>query len=353
MRFKAFDSTLGSHIIFFKEEYPEEDLYKAIAESKASYTQLVFYNKAAAREAGTLIKEFPFKGKERNTIRVHLIDCVDNELIELLLDLKREHMILEIYVSMPDVYKVIEQSGIKPGIEIWDDWGKPDALRFCDIVINDVSKIKELTPYVEQVVEDLLKYHPQNDLETILLLDIWMQRYIQYIKGKESVGKEGIYICDDLDRDSNLTDVLLHHFGRCEDIAFTAALILNHPRIGMFCRQVSVVREDGFNHSWNMVRCNGKEYYIDFTHNITRNPQKVSNALKAESYSNLFTLLGKKDAEKKYGFPVGYSAENISSTSFDKKTICDAITRLQKREGIKLSWQEPLSYVSRLVKQHI
>ena len=75
-----------------------------------------------------------------------------------------------------------------------------------------------------------------------------MQKHVQYIAGQESLGVDGTYICDGIDRESRVTDVLKNHFGRCEDIAFSAALVLNHPQIAVPCRQVSAVR-DSFNHS--------------------------------------------------------------------------------------------------------
>lgn len=89
---------------------------------------------------------------------------------------------------------------------------------------------------------------------------------------------------------------------------------------------------------WPLVLCSGKEYYVDFTHNITRNPHKATGALRAVSYSYQFTLLGVNDAAKKYGTTEFYGSKVISSHSLDRNEIEAAARSLEKRGVLETHW---------------
>lgn len=323
----------GKLICFFGDRFPTTDL-SAVEASTVSYSSLVFFQQ---RDFFALEDKLPHIPAP---VDVCLVGCVSTELLEYLQELQKAGRIRRTLVSIADVYKALPFTDVSVGAEKWDNMGTPDGLCELDYSVVNVGDVQKLLPSIEHIVDEIAGYRPTSDLERILLVDLWLQRNVQYIKGRESQAQGGIYLCEDMNRESLAEDVILHHFGRCEDIAFTAAMILNHPRISVPCRQVSASRI-GFNHSWNIITLEESDYYTDFTHNITRNPDLVPNALKARSYSPQFTLLGVRDALSKYGTTNEYHNDYFSIESYDRAKIEITLNKLTSM-GISLSWDDHL-----------
>lgn len=337
-----FNQLYGKMICFAGNHFPKLDL-SATETLEASYSSVVFFDQCDFFVLQEMFNLFPAP------LDVCLVGCVSFESVEKLLALQKNGKVRKILVSIADVYNIFPYADIMVGAERWENWGTPDGLLELDLSVSNVGDIQKLRPPIDDIVDEILKHNPTGDLEKILLVDLWFQKNVQYIKDRESQAQGRIYLCEGMNRESQAEDVIMHHFGRCEDIAFTAAMILNHPKICVPCRQVSVARA-GFNHSWNIITLDGVDYYTDFTHNITRNPNLVSNALKARSYCPQFTLLGLRDAFAKYGTTEEYPSDCFSIESYDRQKIDETLKRFVS-EGIPLSWDDHLVMDSVLLSQ--
>ena len=241
-------------------------------------------------------------------------------------------------VSVPiaEIYNYLDEDEYRVGIEQWVYlYGSIGSIECIDRKLQKIYDCKKLIPYAEKIADSILDYNPQNVIEKVVLFDLWIQKHIQYIKKKESKRGDEVYICADFEKsEADADDVLLNHFGRCQDIAFTAALVLNHPKLNVACRQISSV---SCNHSWNIITCNDLEYYTDFTHNITRNPYQVQGALKAYAYCPQFTLLGRKETQREYVNSDIYDTSNVAEESVSREFIIKAAEKF-KALGVETKW---------------
>lgn len=329
MRFRAYDTDNGAFLAFFGDRFENDDFQARLGASESVYAILVFFqNEGLLEIIGACVKVFP---------RPIICYCGSRlpEIYAELLQLMHCGYIRSVIIPPSLVYSGCELNELDLGYECWSENGTPGGLKLLDAGAFERSDLSGLPPYVENVVDELLSYHPVNDLERILLLDVWFQRNIQYIIGEKTKTGKGIYICHDMQgRESRAVDVLSSHFGRCEDIAFTASLILNNPRLGIRCRQVGSA---SIGHSWNIVQCDGLEYYCDFTHNITRNPDQVLSAVKARSYCHDHTFLGLDKAYHKYGSTDAYENAQLAEHSIDNHTLEAAMSNLASK-GVLFAW---------------
>ena len=330
MKCKMIDNEAGGLVCFFSNEFLDNK-ENSEALTNSIYTRLVFLD-GANESIIPCVNAASFPGK---------IDiCFCNPNIKGLaeaIELRKQDRIRNIFITPNCVYTNSEPDFLM-GYECWDNVWAPDSLHPYDDTARQVLDINDLLLKAGTIAKTIAAMSPVSDLEKILLVDAWIQQNIQYATGRESSADGGVYICESISAPSNVHDPLLHGYGRCEDIALTAALILNHPVLGIHCRQVGASRSNGFNHSWNIVNCNGNEYYTDFTHNITRNPHRASGALRATSYSYQFTLLGINDAAGKYGTTELYSCKDISLDSLDREEIMTTALSLQSRDVLKTKW---------------
>lgn len=275
------------------------------------------------------------------TVFISLVSCGTENQFKKLFEMQNAGIKFEeITLSADMVYKALDYPKLWLGSEKWnkgnDHSGRLDPLDFRvtkeGICAFNVGTARKLLDKVDEIINWIESWNPSNDLEKVLLLDAWMQKTIQYIKDKESEAGKEIYECPDMSRSSITEDVLMNHFGVCSDIAFSAALILNNPRVNIRCRQVGA-----YDHSWNIIMLDNKEYYMDFTHNITRNPYRLSDALMAAGYCYKYTLLGKKEAMEEYGGPFEYPADSLSEESYDRDIIQRHLEKLSEK-GLELKW---------------
>ncbi|QUC66354.1 transglutaminase-like domain-containing protein [Aristaeella hokkaidonensis] len=299
------------------------------------YDNLVFFDNEGLEDFISRVK------KTDPVVFVSLVGCGTIEQLQRLSEMLSDGIKLEeITVSVDMVYKLLDYPNLWLGSEMWKATencsGRLEPLDFADVngrtCAFNVFSATKLLAKANEIIDWIESWKPVNNLEKVLLLDIWFQRTIQYIKDKESIAGGETYVCEDMVRSSLTEDVLLNHYGVCSDIAFSAALILNNPKVNIHCRQVSANC-----HSWNIIRIEDKEYYMDFTHNITRNPYRLSDALMTAGYCSNNTLLGKKDAMKKYEGPFDYPGDHLSDKSYDRKTIQKCLGDF-KRKGIELTW---------------
>ena len=148
-------------------------------------------------------------------------------------------------------------------------------------------------PYAEHIVEEIsaLKL---TTVEKILWIDNWVQANIQYIKNYKTTATDGSrYVCDNIKEESTMPDVLINHYGVCEDIATSIAIILK--KLHIVCEEVQA---NG--HAWLLVELDGQTFLWDCTRNITRNEHLAPNGIKATSYSYQHTLRGEEFCKNKY-----------------------------------------------------
>lgn len=338
MNGKSYVSTCGSTSFFVDKKYPSIDVCTALKAEGSVCADFVFCDRISPGDVEEMMLAKQYVKQANISV---LSDVTDNLCI---LKQSEYPILLEnVFLPISEYYQMRYTDNVKFGYEYWMNFDAPSGLRpFVDGI-----KINSLMPYVETLIDDLSKYAPTNELEMIIMLDIWLQENIQYATGKESKYSGKIYCCPQLTRDSSNDDVLKNHFGRCEDIALSVSLILNHPRVNIKCRMVGTSRPDGFNHAWNIVECDGKQYVCDFTHNITRNPNKVCDALKAKSYNYQFTLLGLGEFYEKYGSSDEYDISKISYTSYRRDIIAECVANLISK-GISTEWDDSVvldSYV--------
>ena len=331
MKCRIIDNQAGGLVCFFSREFDKTSAISAFENTNACYTKTVFLDDFD-ESILPYIHEPVFPGK------VDICFCNPNRIgIREAIELHKSNQIRDILIAPNCVY-ASSNPELSLGYEYWYNVWTPDAPHPYDNSARRVSDISDLVVRAGQIAESIASANPGSDLEKIILVDAWVQQNIQYATGRESSADGGTYICESISAESKVHDPLLHGYGRCEDIALSAALILNHPALKIHCRQVGATRSDGFNHSWNIVACCGKEYYVDFTHNITRNPNRSKGALRATSYSPQFTLLGIQDAAGKYGTTELYSSKAISLDSLDRNEIESAIRSLKIRGVLKTEW---------------
>lgn len=145
-----------------------------------------------------------------------------------------------------------------------------------------------------------LKDIPQTDIEKIMLISNYLQYKVQYVEpgGKTTVeGKTYYAKCDPslMTREAtgSINTVINHGCGLCTSIANTSTLLLNNPEININARTVR-----GGNHAWNLVNVDGKNYYVDNTWCITRNPNKYEDMLKATEFTDKYLLFGSDTANR-------------------------------------------------------
>jgi len=328
-----FNNGFGGIVLFVSTENVDSMADPDISNDDISYVKIVIVDDINISLI-ELINKVPFA----HNIDVCICDPMVEKCKEAIL-LHKKSLIRDIYISPTCIYSVICPD-MMLGYEWWNNNNVPDAFHAYDYSAKTLSHVNLLVERASCIAKDIAKQQPQSDMEKILMVDAWFQENIQYIAGHESLVKDGKYVCESVHEHSIVSDPLLHGYGRCEDIAFTAALILNHPDLNIHCRQVGVNKENGLNHSWNIVRCDDLEYYIDFTRNITRNPHRIPGALKAYKYFSGYTLLGIEDMARDYGATGEYSYSRISAKSMEREKIKETVDSLVKRGMLNTAWDK-------------
>ena len=166
-------------------------------------------------------------------------------------------------------------------------------------------------------------------LETVIWLDNWFQKNIQYIKDNRSFCNGDVFICPEIKKQAKVTDVFLNHFGTCEDISISIAVVLQS--LGIPCEVVG-----GEGHAWLLVKLDDSFYIWDCTHNITRNEHRMQQALKAEKYSSKFTLIGSSSFPGEYlDFSMLF---NIAEKAYPRNLINEKIMYLEEKHHCCFSY---------------
>lgn len=197
---------------------------------------------------------------------------------------------------------------------------------------------KRILPFAKSIAETINSIGPLSTIEKIVAVDNWFQQNIQFIIDKKSQGPNGeIYICKEIKDVAIVPDVFEKHYGKCEDIAVSLVAILHYLSIpaDVICAN---------NHAWVIIAFDNKHYIWDCTFNITRNPNRAENALKAFSYSDRYTLIGSNDFEHKVHTNINYGPQ-VGKESYPRCQIVHAIEKLQAL-GVDFEYPKTILYNS-------
>ena len=201
---------------------------------------------------------------------------------------------------------------------------------------------KRILPKAEVIKREIDNKMLSAPLQKVLYVDNWMQEHIQYIKSGsfDALGEHFEY--PQVKDEAVVTDVLERHYGVCEDIAASIAAIMN-----LLGFDTEVVGSG--DHTWNVIRIEGKWYIWDCTHNITRNKNRVHKELKATKYSGEFSLRGSNWSELNDNKYVKYGAlyETISQDDYPRDEIDDCLSEMVRKRLINTEYGESVVYKNR------
>lgn len=195
-----------------------------------------------------------------------------------------------------------------------------------NISLENLKKIKEI---IERIA---LQCSHLSDLEKAILISNYLQNSVQYVDDNNiSEASDGVYITDSKNMPVTNCDVsspevvLLQGYGKCAGIAAATTLLSNNPSINL---NVRPIRNGG--HAWNIIEINGKHYYIDNTWNITRNPDRFYESLKAQSFNIQYLFFGQETADL-IGHHTPYILhQDIATDDIDRKQVLESTKKLAK-----------------------
>lgn len=154
----------------------------------------------------------------------------------------------------------------------------------------------ELPNLVNSIVDEIFDGLPMEELDDIdksVLVSNWIQKNMQYVIGKDSYAAGKKYVCDEVAgqdiKSNDMLTVIKHHYGICTSFAKLSVALLNNPKVNCNCH---VVYSQVGAHTYMVQVIDNKEYLVDNTWAITRNPNKIRGCLKAKSFSDAFLLIG-------------------------------------------------------------
>ena len=205
------------------------------------------------------------------------------------------------------------------------------------------GEFKRVLPCAKEIHNMMNTMGLYETLEKVLFVDNWMQQHVQYIKDSsfEVSGKK--YIYPEIECEAVVTDVFLHNYGVCEDIAASITVLMSLAGIDS-----QVISRDG--HAWNLVKMDDTWYIWDCTHNITRNTHKVTNELKASEYCANYLLRGSNFYKGDYYPLVNAFNEPVSKSDYPREKIMKCINRMKSDESIKTIFGNSVVFKNRGVE---
>lgn len=222
--------------------------------------------------------------------------------------------------------------------------GLPTVTNAYDMIeIENLKRIREIIYQLSEQCKGM------DEVDKVIYISNYLQNRVQFVDNNNISNADQIYITDSkgLEVTRELTgsgdNVILNKFGICCGIANATTLLLNNPQL-----QVNTHSVYGSCHNWNYVQIDNKWYYVDNTWNITRNPDRFEESLKARSFSGTYLLFGKETA-KSIGDHVNQNYEPlIEQKDYDKEVLMVKIEELSKKFSFD-NYEEPVfkSYIKR------
>ena len=217
-----------------------------------------------------------------------------------------------------------------------------------NIITIDTNKQKSypnIQEIVNSIIDEIFGRLPMNQLDDIdksVLVSNWIQKNIQFIKGKITNVAGRLFICDDYEPSDDTEDIMTvanKHFGVCNGIAKLSVALLSNPRVGCKC---NMVRSPG--HAYFTQIIDNEIYGVDNTWCITRNPNHVDECLMAASFSDTYLLIGKDKLNEdedtmSHHLRQGIYKGEITQKSLPRERIHQSIEKL-KALGVSFEYHE-------------
>lgn len=212
---------------------------------------------------------------------------------------------------------------------------------------NNFNLIEKIDQVIEEIVEGI-PLEELDDIDKSILISNWIQDNIQYINGRVSKVKGDKYICDKFHGELlDIYDILSAIENKtvvCDAIAKLTLVLLTHPKIN--CKANMANASD---HAYVIQNIDGKEYVVDNTWNITRNPNKMGESLKASEFSNQYLLVGQDKINENENTIENHTQKGIyrnciSEIGISRERIEKSVEKL-KGYGVEFSYSKPPKYV--------
>lgn len=206
------------------------------------------------------------------------------------------------------------------------------------------SILDEVTKIVTSLNEEGL-----SDLDKVIIVSNYIQSKIQYVSDIISPADRNYSIEASpqevsWNKTGLISTVINNNYGLCMAIANATTVLLNNPTMNVNIRSVF-----GSSHVWNIVNIDGNFYYIDNTWGITRNPNRVNEALKAQSFSDEYLLFGNKTAiDIGHHEPETVVEGTVEQQDFNKAVIRQRVKKLSSKVDFE-NYSSPLAFPSKVV----
>lgn len=172
-----------------------------------------------------------------------------------------------------------------------------------------------------------------SDLDKCILVSNYLQSKVQYVEDGLKSHADRVYVIEANEEEvtnqkvSSIQSVVNENFGKCMAIANTTTLLLNNPIMNVNVRSIY-----GDSHVWNIVTINGKQYYMDNTWAITRNKNRVEEALKASSFTDDYLLFGASTSDTiGHHNSLCYCVGELEQDDYSREDIKKRIRLLSKK----------------------
>jgi len=168
-------------------------------------------------------------------------------------------------------------------------WREPDTMASMN---GDKILYKDTLIKIKQIIQNI-KSEGLSDLDKCIIVSNYIQSKVQYVEDGLKSYADRVYVMEaekeqvTLEKVSSIDTVINENYGLCMAIANTTILLLNNPIMNVNVRSLY-----GDSHVWNIVTIDEKQYYMDNTWAITRNENRVEQALKATSFTDEYLLFG-------------------------------------------------------------
>ena len=208
------------------------------------------------------------------------------------------------------------------------------------------STLEKLKEIIQSITEEQL-----SDLDKCILVSNYLQSKVQYVADGLKSHADKVYIIEaheeqvTIEKVSSIESVINENYGLCMAIANTTTLLLNNPIMNINIRSVY-----GSSHIWNIIIIDGKQYYLDNTWAITRNKNRVEEALKALGFSDDYLLFGTSTANAiGYHNSLCYHSKEVEKDDYSKEDIKEHVKILSKKYSF-IDYSKKLRFKSKIEK---
>lgn len=230
-------------------------------------------------------------------------------------------------------YHVTEINNYFSGINSVNSMTKDQLLKFKNIIDSFKDKLQG-----------------KDDIYKILFISNYIQNKCQFIyEGSCTQASDGDYVLvNDDDTSKTLKKnvdnpyiLISEGFGKCGSYAGATTLLMDNPVLNINTR---VVRVPG--HFFNVVKVDGKYYYLDNSWSVARNSDRYPESLKARSFDSKYLLFGNDMAsEIGHHIPTSY-CPNVESSNYPQSIIEEKTAELENTKD----YNKPVILTKRISK---